>query len=91
MEVLFLKMYDSRNSLMRCSPTWDYYEEVTGGSSTPRRCDRYFLHRNDFGTSAPAMSPTCSGGSCAAPQRLAGLGHDYGLKVMMHCCGGYAP
>jgi uroporphyrinogen-III decarboxylase len=19
------------------------------------------------------------------------LGHDYGLKVMMHCCGGYAP
>jgi uroporphyrinogen decarboxylase len=24
-------------------------------------------------------------------KRLIDLGHDYGLKVMMHCCGGYAP
>ena len=24
-------------------------------------------------------------------QRLARLGHAYGLKVMLHCCGGYAP
>ena len=24
-------------------------------------------------------------------KRLVDLGHDYGLKVMMHCCGGYAP
>ena len=24
-------------------------------------------------------------------ERLARLGHAYGLKVMMHCCGGYAP
>jgi uroporphyrinogen decarboxylase len=24
-------------------------------------------------------------------KRLAGLGHDYGLKVVMHCCGGFAP
>ena len=23
--------------------------------------------------------------------RLVNLGHDYGLKVMMHCCGGFAP
>ena len=23
-------------------------------------------------------------------KRLAALGHDYGLKVMMHCCGGVA-
>jgi uroporphyrinogen-III decarboxylase len=24
-------------------------------------------------------------------KRLSDLGHDYGLKVMMHCCGGFAP
>jgi uroporphyrinogen decarboxylase len=24
-------------------------------------------------------------------KRLVDLGHDYGLKVMMHCCGGFAP
>jgi len=24
-------------------------------------------------------------------KRLVDLGHDYGLKVLMHCCGGYAP
>jgi uroporphyrinogen decarboxylase len=24
-------------------------------------------------------------------QRLINLGHDYGLKVLLHCCGGYAP
>jgi uroporphyrinogen decarboxylase len=24
-------------------------------------------------------------------RRLIGLGHDYGLLVQMHCCGGYAP
>ena len=24
-------------------------------------------------------------------KRLVGLGHDYGLAVMMHCCGGIAP
>jgi len=24
-------------------------------------------------------------------QRLINLGHDYGLKVMLHCCGGFAP
>jgi uroporphyrinogen decarboxylase len=24
-------------------------------------------------------------------KRLADLGHDYGLKVLMHCCGGFAP
>jgi uroporphyrinogen-III decarboxylase len=24
-------------------------------------------------------------------ERLIDLGHDYGLKVLMHCCGGYAP
>jgi uroporphyrinogen decarboxylase len=24
-------------------------------------------------------------------QRLVDLGHSYGLKVMMHCCGGFAP
>ena len=24
-------------------------------------------------------------------KRMIDLGHDYGLKVMMHCCGGFAP
>jgi uroporphyrinogen decarboxylase len=24
-------------------------------------------------------------------RRLVTLGHEYGLKVMMHCCGGFAP
>jgi len=24
-------------------------------------------------------------------KRLADLGHDYGLRVLMHCCGGFAP
>jgi uroporphyrinogen decarboxylase len=24
-------------------------------------------------------------------KRLADLGHDYGLKILLHCCGGFAP
>jgi len=30
-------------------------------------------------------------GTVLGTARLAGLGHDFGLKVMMHCCGGFFP
>ncbi len=52
-----------------------------------------FFIGNDFGgMNGPLMSEATFRRFFAPHlKRLADLGHDYGLKVMMHCCGGFAP
>jgi len=47
---------------------------------------------NDFGgQTGPLLSPAMFQRYMVPHlRRLAGLGHDYGLKVMLHCCGGVA-
>jgi uroporphyrinogen-III decarboxylase len=52
-----------------------------------------FFIGNDFGTQIGPMIGADTFKRFIWPhlKRLIDLGHDYGLKVMMHCCGGYAP
>jgi uroporphyrinogen decarboxylase len=54
--------------------------------------DIFFLG-NDFGTQIGPMIGEDTFRRFIMPhlKRLIDLGHDYGLKVMMHCCGGFAP
>jgi uroporphyrinogen decarboxylase len=51
-----------------------------------------FFFGNDFGTQHGPFMTEALYRRFVGPhlKRLAGLGHDYGLKVMMHCCGGVA-
>lgn len=52
-----------------------------------------FFIGNDFGgMQGPLMSEAMFRRFCLPHlKRLVDLGHDYGLKVMLHCCGGFAP
>jgi uroporphyrinogen-III decarboxylase len=52
-----------------------------------------FFIGNDFGTQIGPMIGEDTFRRFIMPhlKRLIELGHDYGLKVMMHCCGGFAP
>ena len=52
-----------------------------------------FFIGNDFGTQNGPVVGEALFRRYFQPHlaRLAGLGHDFGLKVMMHCCGGFFP
>jgi uroporphyrinogen decarboxylase len=52
-----------------------------------------FFIGNDFGTqTGPAVGEALFRRFFLPPiARLASLGHDFGLKVMLHCCGGFFP
>jgi uroporphyrinogen-III decarboxylase len=52
-----------------------------------------FFIGNDFGTQTGPIVGEALFRRFFQPHltRLAGLGHDFGLKVMMHCCGGFFP
>ena len=52
-----------------------------------------FFFGNDFGgRGGPLIGPDLFTRFFAPHlRRFADLGHRYGLKVMMHCCGGFAP
>lgn len=95
MEALFLKMYDDPELVdaLLCHLV-DYYAEVSRRifDVAASALDVFFIG-NDFGTQrGPVMSPSAFRRFMFPHlERLARLGHDYGLKVMMHCCGGFAP
>lgn len=52
-----------------------------------------FFIGNDFGSKTGPLISEAIFRRFIFPhlRELAGLGHDYGLRVMMHCCGGFAP
>jgi uroporphyrinogen decarboxylase len=52
-----------------------------------------FFIGNDFGTQNGPVVGEALFRRFFQPHlaRLAGLGHDFGLKVMLHCCGGFFP
>ena len=52
-----------------------------------------FFIGNDFGsTTGPLLGPELFEHFISPTlRRLAALGHRYGLKVMLHCCGGFRP
>ena len=95
MEQLYYLMYDQPeivDAIMQ--HVTDFYVqmavksfEALGGAA-----DIWFMG-NDLGTSnGPLIGPELFD-RFALPhfRRLISLGHDYGLKVMLHCCGGFAP
>lgn len=70
----------------------DYYEGVSRAifEDAGDVLDIFFIG-NDFGSQNGPLMGTDLFGTFFVPQlrRLTDLGHRYGLKVMLHCCGGF--
>ncbi len=94
MESLFLQMYD-QPELVDAVLTHlvDFYCEVSQRifDAAADVIDIFFIG-NDLGTQTGPMLGLDLFNRFVAPhlQRFADLGHSYGLKVMLHCCGGFA-
>jgi uroporphyrinogen decarboxylase len=95
MEDLYFGMYDAPetvDALMRHMV--DYYAEVSRRifDAAAGAIDIFFIG-NDLGSqTGPLLSPALFERFVLPHlRRLIDLGHAYGLKVMMHCCGGFAP
>ncbi|MCK4854353.1 MAG: hypothetical protein KAT31_08825 [Bacteroidales bacterium] len=70
----------------------DYYIEVNTRifEEAADLIDIFFIG-NDFGSNTGPLLDVSFFDRFIVPQlrRLTGLGHHYGLKVMLHCCGGF--
>ena len=95
LEGLYLSMYDEPERIdALLTHLVDYYFEVSRRifDAAGDAIDVFFLG-NDFGSQrGPLLSPE-QFGRFLLPHlaRLIDLGHGYGLKVMLHCCGGIEP
>ena len=95
MENLMLKMHDEPEVVDAVlEHTVDYYAAVSkrifeGAGDV---IDIFFIG-NDFGSQTGPLIGEAAFRRFIAQhlQRLTRLGHDYGLKVMMHCCGSFVP
>lgn len=95
MENLYMRMYDepqSIHSLMKHMV--DYYAAVSQRifDAAGKAIDIFFIG-NDLGSqTGPLLGPELFR-EFVLPHiaRLIDLGHQYRLKVQMHCCGGFAP
>ncbi len=71
----------------------DYYAEVSRRifEAAGDRIDIFFIG-NDFGSQTGPLLGEALFRRFMLPhlKRLIDLGHDFGLKVMLHCCGGFA-
>ena len=95
METLYLKMYDEPelvDAMMR--HIVDYYAAVSQRifDAAASVIDIFFIG-NDFGSQTGPLVGEELFERFMLPhlRRLIDLGHAYGLKVMLHCCGGFAP
>jgi len=72
----------------------NYYAEVSRRifDAAADAIDIFFIG-NDFGSQTGPLISEAMFRRFVLPhlQRLCRLGHDYGLRMMMHCCGGFAP
>jgi len=94
MENLYMKMYDEAelvDALMK--HIVDYYAAVSQRifDAAADALDIFFIG-NDFGSqTGPLLSPELFERFMLPHlRRLIELGHAYGLKVQLHCCGGFA-
>ena len=95
MENLMLKMHDQPDLVDAVfEHVVDYYFEVSRRifETAADSIDIFFIG-NDFGSRMGPLISEAMFRRFVFPhlQRLARLGHDFGLKVMMHCCGGFVP
>jgi hypothetical protein len=95
MENLYLKMHDDPalvDALM--THLVDFYFESSRRifDEAGKLIDIFFIG-NDFGSqTGPLLGPVLFERFVLPHlRRLIGLGHEYGLKVQLHCCGGFAP
>jgi uroporphyrinogen decarboxylase len=95
METMLVKMYEAPELVDAVlAHIVDYY---VGSSqrifdAAADVIDIFFIG-NDFGTQTGPIMGQALFRRFMLPhlKRMVELGHDYGLKVMMHCCGGYFP
>ena len=95
MEELCMKMYDEPELVdALLSHIVCYYFEVSRRifDAAADAIDIFFMG-NDFGSqTGPLLGPALFERFILPHQeRLIRLGHDYGLEVQLHCCGGIAP
>ncbi len=95
MENLYFKMYDQPELVDAVlGHLVDYYAEVSRRifDAAASAIDIFFIG-NDFGSQRGPLVGESLFRRFFLPhlERLIRLGHDYNLKVMLHCCGGYAP
>lgn len=94
MEGLMLKMYTEPEIVDAVfEHIVDYYTAVSTRIFTAhaRQFDIFFIG-NDFGSQTGPLVSEALFRRFLLPhlRRFVGLGHDFGLKVMLHCCGGVA-
>ena len=95
MENLYFKMYDEPEIVDAVmTRLLDYYAEVNRRifDAAADVIDIAFIG-NDLGSQTGPLLGEGLFRRFVLPhiKRLVDLGHDYGLKVMMHCCGGFEP
>jgi uroporphyrinogen decarboxylase len=95
MEPMLLAMYDTPEVVDAVfKHTVDYYAEVSRRifEAAGDAIDIFFIGNDLGGQTGPLIGEGLFR-RFVLPHiaRLVNLGHDYGLKVMMHCCGGFAP
>lgn len=95
MEALYLKMYDDPEFVdALLEHIVSYYEESSRRmfEEAADVMDIFFIG-NDFGSqTGPLLGPELFNRFMLPHlQRLINLGHDYGLLVQLHCCGGFEP
>lgn len=95
MEALLYRMYDEPEAVDALfTHIVDYYFEVSRRifEAAADVIDIFFIGNDFGGKSGPLMSAAMFRRFFLPHlKRLVDLGHDFGLKVMMHCCGGFAP
>jgi uroporphyrinogen decarboxylase len=94
MENMYLAMYDQPELVDAVIEHMvDYYAAVSRNifDAAADAIDVFFIG-NDFGSQRGPLLSEAMFRRFMLPhlERLVRLGHDYGLKVMMHCCGGFA-
>ena len=94
MENMYLKMYDQPELIDAVIQHMvDYYAAVSQNvfDASADAIDVFFIG-NDFGSQRGPLLSEAMFRRFMLPhlKRLVDLGHGYGLKVMMHCCGGFA-
>jgi uroporphyrinogen decarboxylase len=95
MEKLYFLMYDHpETASLLCEKVTDFYYQVSANifEAAAASIDIFFIG-NDFGSQTGPLLGVDLFERFAMPSltRLADLGHRHGLKVLMHCCGGFRP
>jgi uroporphyrinogen decarboxylase len=95
METLYFKLYDEPEVVDAIlTHVVDYYAAVTQRifAAAGDAIDIFFFG-NDFGSqTGPLLGENqFRRFICPHLKKLCRLGHDFGKKVMMHCCGAFAP